>query len=72
MPAGIGESEVRKMYEEMKELRRIYKTLNADGRKALLNVGKGLLCNRRYRKAEQHMTPEQFDLCVDKVIEMCK
>ena len=72
MPAGTGESEVIKMYEEMKELKRIYKTLNADGRKALLNVGKGLLCNRRYRKAEQHMTPEQFDLCVDKVIEMCK
>lgn len=60
------------MYEEMKELKRIYKTLNADGRKALLNVGKGLLCNRRYCKAEKSMTPEQFDLCVDKVIEMCE
>ena len=60
------------MYEEMKELKRIYKTLNADGRKALLNVGKGLLYNRRYRKAEKSMTQEQFDLCVDKVIEMCK
>ena len=72
MPAGTGESEVRKMYEEMKELKRIYKTLNADGRKALLNVGKGLLCNRRYRKAEKSMTQEQFDLCADKVIEMCK
>lgn len=72
MPAGTGESEVTQMYEEMKELKRIYKSLNADGRKALLNVGKGLLCNRRYRKAEKSMTPEQFDLCVDKVIEMCK
>ena len=57
---------------DWQELKRIYKTLNADGRKALLNVGKGLLCNRRYRKAEKSMTPEQFDLCVDKVIEMCK
>lgn len=72
MPAGTGESGVRIMYEEMKELKRIYKTLNADGRKALLNVGKGLLCNRRYRNAEKSMTPEQFDLYVDKAIEMCK
>lgn len=60
------------MYEEMKELKRIHRALNADGRKALLNVGKGLLCNGRYRKPEEKMTREQFECCVDKVIEMCK
>lgn len=60
------------MFEDLKELKRICRALNAEGRKSLLNVGKGLLCNKHYRKTEDKMTSEQFEYCVDKVLEMCE
>lgn len=60
------------MYEESKELHQIYKTLNATARKALLDTARGLSSNRRNRKAEQDMTAEEFDACVDKVLALCE
>ena len=60
------------MYEEVRELHRIYKILNATARKALLDTARGLCSNRRNVKEEQDMTTEEFDACVDKVLALCE
>lgn len=52
------------------ELQREMAAMNAEGVKLLINTAKAIAGREKYRKADNELTPRQFDRQVKKVLAM--
>ena len=46
--------------------------MNIDGIRILAEVARDIVCNKKYRKADGELTPEQFDRQVKQVLDIVK
>ena len=60
------------MLKLIREIRRNMSVMNIDGIRILAEVARDIVCNKKYRKADGELTPEQFDRQVKQVLDIVK
>ena len=58
------------MFKELGKLCKYIAVMNNAGMEMLVEAAKDITCNKNYRKADQELTPEQFDRQVETVLNM--